>query len=234
MSNGIALYRIQELELTILDHQKRIKEIQQLLGADETLQQVQKQFDEAKSANSKVQAQVRDLELQSQANREKREATEKRLYSGSVKNPKELQDMQQEIESLKRWQSELEDRLLNHMEEADSTSETLELAQALLDETVNSLASEQQELAEEEQLLRNEIDTLLEQRRERLNDVEEQDLKYYNSLRKQKGNRPVSVMEGNTCKVCGVTQTEATYQKVRKSDEFVHCDNCGRILITLR
>ena len=58
-----------------------------------------------------VEARLRDMELEIAAAVEKRQTAEQRLYSGEVQNPKELQDMQMEVEALARRKSVLDDEL---------------------------------------------------------------------------------------------------------------------------
>jgi predicted nucleic acid-binding Zn-ribbon protein len=48
-----------------------------------------------------LQSRARNLELEIQSTSEKIRLTDQQLYSGKVRNPKELQEMQQEIQSLK-------------------------------------------------------------------------------------------------------------------------------------
>jgi predicted nucleic acid-binding Zn-ribbon protein len=44
--------------------------------------------------------------------------------------------------------------------------------------------------------------------------------------------RPVvAPVERNQCQVCHVTVTSSGMQMLRKGDEIVHCENCGRILV---
>jgi predicted nucleic acid-binding Zn-ribbon protein len=41
----------------------------------------------------------------------------------------------------------------------------------------------------------------------------------------------VASVERSQCQVCHVTVTSSGMQKLRQSDEIVHCENCGRILV---
>ena len=66
---------------------------------------------------------IREAEYAAQAQREKIEQTENSLYGGAVSNPKELQDLQMEAESLKRHLQTLEDRLLEVLLEQEELQE---------------------------------------------------------------------------------------------------------------
>ena len=119
MNQGKALYELQQIDLTLIQHNKRLQAIAAQLADNAAVQTAQAAIDDAEAALKPLRTKLRDIELQVQSTRTKRETTEKRLYSGSVTNPKELNDMQNEIASLKKWLSELEDRTLEAMVEVE-------------------------------------------------------------------------------------------------------------------
>ena len=55
----------------------------------------------------------------------------------------------------------------------------------------------------------------------------------YAALRPRKGGQPVARMEGNTCALCGVSQTITVEREVRQGRRMHDCSNCGRILVAL-
>src|SRR5690606_19989334 len=110
-----ALYHLQQIDLEILRHRKRLKEIATALGDSAVVQDAQVQLTSAQEQLKPLRTKMRNLETELQTNTQKAKSTEDRLYSGSVKNPKELQDMQLEIDSLKKRNAELEELLLEQM-----------------------------------------------------------------------------------------------------------------------
>jgi predicted nucleic acid-binding Zn-ribbon protein len=42
---------------------------------------------------------------------------------------------------------------------------------------------------------------------------------------------PVAEVDRNLCQACHVTVTSSGMQLLRKGDEIVRCENCGRILV---
>ena len=42
---------------------------------------------------------------------------------------------------------------------------------------------------------------------------------------------PVAEVDHNQCLACHVTVTSSGMQALRKGEDIVHCDNCGRILV---
>ncbi|TMF49821.1 MAG: hypothetical protein E6I21_10420 [Chloroflexi bacterium] len=42
---------------------------------------------------------------------------------------------------------------------------------------------------------------------------------------------PVAEVDRNQCQACHVTVTSSGMQALRKGDQIVNCENCGRILV---
>lgn len=233
MRQGEALYHLQEIDLTIQQHRERLRAIAAQLEDNAAVQAAQAQVDAAEAALKPKRAHLRDLELQLQTSKDKQQRTEKRLYAGSVKNPKELQDMQNEIESLKIWHLELEDRILEAMVAADDAQETLDDQQTTLRETTEQFEREHADLVKERDERHAQLEALKQARAQAITDIEPASLQRYKALRPQKGNRPVAKLDGSNCGVCGVQQNNVIMERVR-GGEWVNCTNCGRILVIVR
>lgn len=231
MSQARALYRVQEIELSIINKRKRIKEIDVQLDDNAVVQDAKSQRDETQTNLDTVLSKIKDLEHQIESIASKQKATESRLYSGNVKNPKELQDMQNEIESLTRRRAQLDDQLLEIMVERDEATDLLQLAEEEYQEVVEKWEAEHTDLLKEKEQLITESDSLMHNRKEALKAVQPDAMKEYNSLRTAKANRPVASLENKSCTVCGIEQNGAIISAVNKDDNLVKCQNCGRILV---
>jgi len=231
MSQARALHRVQEIELSVIERTKRIKEINALLEDNEIVQEAQQEFDRAEEKLDTAAKAVKDMELQIEAVANKQKATETRLYSGNVTNPKELQDMQNEIASLTRRRGDLDDKLLELMVARDEAQAEFDQAEADLKSITEDWEAEHQDLLEEKETLTSESEKLMVDRKKALQAVEPSAMKIYNSLRKTKANRPVATVEGNTCTACGIEQNNAIISELNRDDKLVYCHNCGRILV---
>lgn len=231
MSQARALYHVQELELEIIDHRKRIKEIDIRLEDNEVVKNAEAEHQSAQETFDDIRLRVKDMEQQIEAVANKRKATETRLYSGNVKNPKELQDMQKEIESLTKRHAELDENLLLLIMERDEAKDMLELNEQELEKVKATWEAEHSDLLSEKSELEKKSEKLMADRKVSLKAVRDDAMKQYNSLRTSKSNRPVAVMENRTCSVCGIEQNSAIASAVNKDDSLVYCQNCGRILV---
>lgn len=225
-----ALHQLQTIDLQIIQNRKRLKEIATELEDNQDLAEIQGQIQSASEALKPLRTKVRNIELEIQTNNSKKQATEDRLYSGNVKNPKELQDMQQEMASIDKRNEALEEKLLEEMMEVEEAEDVLFGHQTDLETLTAELGEHHTALLQEQKDLAVHIQSLKQSREQALRNVSAESLEKYNSMRKKKGNRPIALMHGNTCNACGVSMTRMTEQAVRKGDQLIPCESCGRIL----
>ena len=228
-----ALYEIQSIELDIIERTKRLKSVNAQLKNDKLLRQAKKGFAIAETALNDNGRLVKDVENQIEAVVEKRKATETRLYSGSVGNPKELQDMQMEMESLTRRQTQLEDQLLQLMMARDDVSQEMDDSTQILEETKGQHDKQQQSLLNEKTALSGEIERLMTKRKRALEKAPAEAMQTYDNMRKATGNRPVAVLRDRSCTICGIEQDGAVLAAIKQKDTLVNCNNCGRILLKM-
>lgn len=172
----------------------------------------------------------RTIEDELAANRAKQDESERRLYGGSVHNPKELQDLQAEVEALSRHRGVLEDRLLNSMlvvEEAKSASLA---AQADLDRTVLQAATQGQALTLEQTQLSAQVERLSAEREAAVGDVTEGDLALYSQLRDNRAGHALALVQDDACGACGLIVAHSLRQEIRQGTSLIRCIQCGRIL----
>lgn len=234
MQQGKLLYELQEIDLRLAANAKRLQDIAAALSDNEAVQTAQAQVDSAETALQPLRTNMRDLELQLQSTRDKRANTESRLYSGSVTNPKELQDMQQEIESLTNWLAELEERLLDAMVAVEAAEETLQDAEANLSDVTQQVAAENQDLLSEQQALQSESETLERRRPTVVAKIDPANLELYETMRPQKANQPLARLTAEeTCSACGIKQTGIAAKSIRQGESLQTCRNCKRILVAI-
>ncbi len=231
VSQPDALLQLQDTDLTILRDRKRLREIAETLANDETLQKAQAGVDAGQARLAPLRARSRDLELEMQSNEEKARTSEQQLYSGAVKNPKEMEDLQHEIQALQRRNSDLETMLLETMMAVEEAEAQLEEAQAGLEAVLVSRGDEHRQLLAEKASLEQDIAATQTRRAQVLTGITPENVALYDSMRSRKHNQPIAIMEGNTCSICGVAQTMAIEREVRQGNTLVHCSNCDRILV---
>jgi predicted nucleic acid-binding Zn-ribbon protein len=142
-----------------------------------------------------------------------------------------MQDMQKEIESLKRWHGELENALLDTMVAAEAAEAALADAEANLAAVTASKGEEHRHLLDEQAVLQAQVEDYKQHRQQVLREITPENLKIYTTMKPRKNQQPVALMQGNTCSICGVAQTVAIEREVRQGIKLVNCSNCERILV---
>jgi len=109
MSQIHLLYRLQIIDSEMKEKKERLRDVLRAQQQNEPLLVARKRAAETEAALRSLRTQQKDLELELGGVNTKAQRTENRLYSGKVSNPKELEDLQHEIEALGRRRQALED-----------------------------------------------------------------------------------------------------------------------------
>ncbi|MFQ5922725.1 MAG: zinc ribbon domain-containing protein [Anaerolineales bacterium] len=230
MSRASGLYRLQEIDLESDRLKERLEEIGITLEDSSEITQLKADLDAKDSAMATILAAAKRAEIEVEDQRLKIQSTEQALYGGSVKNPKELEDLQMESESLKRYLGTLEDRYLEVMLEQDEAENALAQSSASLEAAEAGQASLHAELISEQESIDERLANLETEREVALASVTEQDLNTYEGLRTRLSGVAVVVLNGDSCGACGLTLSASSRQLVGSGDELVRCTQCGRIL----
>jgi predicted nucleic acid-binding Zn-ribbon protein len=230
MSQVFKLYRLQQLDSQIDQAKIRLEEIQKHLSQNTELKNAQDRADTAEKEIQVANRSLRRAEDEVKAQRIKIEQTEAILYGGKVRNPKELQDLQNEAFSLKKFLAVLEDRQLECMiqvEEIDSDHQkTTEALLALKLQTEKEYSM----LTTEAKLISKDLERLHAERSVAVAGIEDSDIKLYETLRIQRRGIAVAKVTDNTCAACGSTLTPALIQAAQLPNQIIRCTFCGRIL----
>jgi uncharacterized protein len=185
--------------------------------------------DAARTAVRTAEKRFKEEEFEADELRQKIEPLEQKLYQGLILNPRELEDLQQDIASLKRHRSDLDDRALATMDALERAQNELKEAEQLLKEVSDAWQSERAEKGDMSTQLAREIAQLEVQRAEREADVDSGSLVLYQRLRDARGGRAVARVVGGACSGCRISLPMNIIQRARGS-EIVQCVNCERIL----
>lgn len=163
----------------------------------------------------------------------KRQGFDQKLYGGTVSNPRELQDLQEEIDSLSRRIAQLEDAELEVMEQVEPVEAALVELSATAEQRRTVLADAEVRLTAAEAELGAEIDAETAVRTEAAAPVPADLLAEYESLRTSRGGVGIARLVGSQCGGCHLGLSAVDVAKMRKlpDGEFGHCEECGRILV---
>ena len=160
MSASLGLYRLQLVDSRMDEIRARLEEIRQTLENDVELRRAKKQATETDATLKLAQHTLKQAEAEVDKQKVKIEQSEANLYSGNVKNPKELQDLQNEVAALKRHLATLEDRQLEAMLEEESAEQTYQAAIEKMERVKARLANQNQTLTDEQSDLNKDLERL--------------------------------------------------------------------------
>ena len=230
MSTALGLYRLQQVDSQIDQIDARLKVIQQTLENDVALRAASDYLALADGKQKEAERALKLSEAEVEKQRIKIQQTEASLYGGTVRNPKELQDLQKDIVSLKRHMETLEERELEAMLTAEETEKNLQAARTELEHVQAGLKDQNQDLSQESDKLHKDLERLNSERQAVISDIASRALSVYDQLRKQKRGIAITTIADNSCEACGTTLTASQQQTARSATQLFHCPTCGRIL----
>ena len=230
VSRVSGLYRLQEIDLELDKLNVRLDEIEAILQDSSEIQRLQGELarSEAEFRSRSNAAQSAEHAVASQ--RSKIASNESKLYGGQVQNPKELQDLQAEQESLKRHLETLEDRLLEEMLAQDEAEQIHSGLEHKLEQAQAARSATQTELADEQAQVRQKQQDLMSAREAAANTIAQDDLDTYQRLRERLNGVAIATLKDDSCSECGLTLSAATQQAARSGNELVKCSQCRRLL----
>jgi predicted nucleic acid-binding Zn-ribbon protein len=230
MSASLGLYRLQQVDRQIDQVQAQLQTIRVTLENDNQLRQALALVESAGSEQHQARHSLQLAEAEVQSQKIKIDQAEVNLYGGHVHNPKELQDLQNDVVSLKRHFTTLEERQLEAMLKTEQADNKLKQAQADLEMLQSRLGDEHQKLISEQVTLTKNLDRLREEREAAVNPLGSSYLEKYEDLREKRRGLAVTEITDNACSACGTTLTAAIQQTARSMTQIVTCPSCSRIL----
>ena len=230
MTSIAELFAFQEIDLELTSCKTELEDVQSRLGETEELIEAKAKVAERRERLKEADHSFKEREADADDQRTKIEPIEATLYKGTVQSPKELQDLQQDLDSLRRRRSDLEDRALEAMEGLEAAQEGLTNAEAELSEVEQAFGSEQSELVDRKASLEEQIAELEVQRAEEIEELDASLLELYNELVPKKQGRAVAKVERGACGGCRISLPTNILQRARSGTSLVRCSNCERIL----
>lgn len=229
MSQARVLYDLQQIDTEIRSKKQRLGEVLRLQKEPASLVAARERAQAADMELKKRQAHHKALTQEIAALVDKAKRSEERLYSGAVKNPKELTDLQHEVEVLARRRAGLEDETLLAMMGVDEQKAAKDAADAEAARLLGEFEAASISLRQEQQALALHLNGLIDKRGRQAALAQPALLKTYDQLIQQKNGVAVAALRANKCQGCQLTLSGST---IRAADEgkLIRCDNCDRFL----
>jgi predicted nucleic acid-binding Zn-ribbon protein len=156
-----------------------------------------------------------------------------RIDQGLISNPKDLERMQHELETLERRISTLEDEELEVMEQLEEAQRILDALQrqvASADERLSELVAARDRRTAE---IDRELDAVTAERAPAVEGMPDDLLALYEKLRANRKGVGAAELRQRRCSGCQLTIDNAEIEVIRKapSDLVIRCEECSRILV---
>jgi len=171
-----------------------------------------------------------DCQLELTTLEEKKQKFQGQLYGGSINNPRQLQDLQGEVDMLSREISKLEDRLLELMQVTEDQRSEEASREAGLAESGQTLEEVRAKYAKTKDRLRGELADLAAGRKALAAQINPHLLKRYEQIRARQSNLGLVKVTGSTCPGCQITLASEVLKELKVGSQNQSCDNCGRML----
>ena len=216
------VHRSQHLPVraTLADLEGKVAEV------DRAIDEVDRRLGDLRRSQQRLEDEIASLRMRAQQ-------ADKQLYSGTTNNPRELQALQDDIASIQRRISKLEDDELDVMEATEPVDAERAVLVARRDRHDQQAQALRVELAEVEAEIAAELASVREQREIAAKAVPDDLWPEYDRLRASLGGIAIARLVGSTCQGCHLALSAVEVDRIRKMslDEPVHCEECGRLLV---
>lgn len=158
------------------------------------------------------------------------EKEQKRLYSGTITNPKELSSIQQEIKHLQELTDEKETELLEQIDVVDKLRANDKTIEDRLRTRTDEMNEEKTDMERVLADINSEREKMRAKREPVYASLSEDTRHVYDRVR-VKNPLAVTVLEEGICLGCRVELPSTEYERIIESAKLERCPNCSRILV---
>lgn len=227
---GRQLYELQEIDLEIDAKREALSEVMGRLGQSEVLDQARLSLAGDEEHLVELERSQREQEREVEDLRAKATASEEKLYGGTVKNPKELASLQEQVVNLQQKMRVGDDKTLDIMAEVDTTQQKVSLKRGEVAKIEEDWRAEQASLSQQQAELGAALATLEQKGKDLAGKLDASSLELYQALRRKRHGRAVAKVEQGMCQGCRIALPMSELQRARLGQELVQCSSCERIL----
>ncbi len=208
------------------------------LAAGKTVADLSKQVAGAEAALGRLRSERETVARQQRLDdlaRQSEEADKKRLterlYSGTVRSPRDLEGLQKNIAGSDERIGVLETRVLEAMERDEGLGARIAAMERALARDKETLSARRSEAAARIADIDTALGALEPRRRALAEAVAPPVLREYDRIRGRAAGVGAAVVSGGVCGACSVALPPLLVSRLARGDSLVNCEHCGRILV---
>ncbi|HST03113.1 MAG TPA: C4-type zinc ribbon domain-containing protein [Chloroflexia bacterium] len=233
MSRTSALYELQQVDSGLDSRVARMRQIDESMGDREDLVTARAQHEEIAARLAQEQATLKNLSHEAEDTGTRLRGLDRQMYDGSIKNPKELGQMQEEASHLRVRVKTLEDSALDVMLALEETEDVEAEARKQLETAQHEQELYHASLIQEKDKLMGQAKVLQVKRQRSVAELPWADLQLYERMRRSKGGVAVVEVRNSICGGCHSTIPVSVLRQARNHAEITTCPTCGRIIYPL-
>jgi len=217
-----------------LAHRRRtLPEIEEIDALDRKVTQLGGDIVLVETEDSDLGREQSKLEADIDLVRTRMQKDQQRLDAGQVSSPRELENLQSEIESLKRRQSDLEDEELEIMEKREVVQTRLQELRDEREQTATTLSETEQRRDTAFAEIDADHDKTTQQRSELAGTLPDDLISLYEKVRASSSGVGAAALHRGRCEGCHLQLNTTDLNNLREApeDEVVRCEECRRILV---
>jgi len=161
---------------------------------------------------------------------EGKKAMEKRMRMNRIKNVKELQALQREIEQARQSNGELEEELIRIMQEIDAVKAQIETKEAEVSAMQAEWQSKQAEVERQIQTIDAAVNQAITRRKSIAADVAGDLMSRYELIFSRRGGTAVVEVSAGICQGCFMNIPPQLWNEIIRNEKLHLCPSCQRIL----
>lgn len=231
MTEIARLHDLQKIDTNLEKANRHLQQLKKVLEEPAVVQQARSTVDATAQELALWNNRQRDSELEAQSLGSRIRGSEQKLMGGTVRNPKELEDLQQSIEAMKRQVAGVDEKGVEALEKVETLSATLLRQKNSFESLEKQWAAKQEEYLADESRTKRIVLQLRAHRAKLVEALPVADTQLYEDLRKRRAGVAVATIVNGQCSACNVKVPVGVVSAARSETVPAICTSCGRILV---
>jgi predicted nucleic acid-binding Zn-ribbon protein len=221
--------QLQSLDQKITTLEKEVAALpKHIVAIEKALESHVRKLEADKAALSANQKDRKKLEGDIQMHQQKISKLRDQMLQ--AKTNEQYKAFQHEIEFIEKEIRQAEDRILELMTESEPLDLYVKKAEKALAEEKKQVEAEKTQARERTAADQKELDVLNQQRQQSVSKLPKKALSEYDRIRKKWHNTVVAEAVNSRCSACQIVLRPQFLQDLRKGDQLMFCESCGRFL----
>ena len=221
--------RLQDLDTRIRELQDEVAALPKHIAViEKTLESHIRRVEADKAALAANQRERKQLDLEIQTQEQKISKLKDQMLQ--AKTNEQYTAFKHEIEYCEAEIRRCEDRILDRMSESEPLEQNLRKTQSALDEEKQQVEAEKKAARERTAEDKRQMEALLKDRAEVAAQMTPGVMRQYEHLRRSRKGIAIAEAKDGRCGACNMTLRLQFFQELRRLDQVMYCETCGRIL----